>query len=108
MIIHIKINVCNRKQEFKQKKRSGKAALDTSSLCLLFSKGSNDIKKVKKKRSYRAPGPPVIEQRFKGQGFPSVALHSDGRSSCAVMTFDLVDHQEGDQQAQQLRRQEAN
>lgn len=38
---------------------------------------------------------------------PSVALHGDGRSSGAVVASDLVDHQQGDQQAHQLPTQVA-
>lgn len=46
---------------------------------------------------------PVTVQKLKvrGGGFPSVSLHGNVCSSCSVMTFDLMDHQDGDQQAQQ-------
>lgn len=44
--------------------------------------------------------------QFKGRELNSVALHGNGGSSCAVMTFDLMDHENGDQQAHELERQE--
>lgn len=44
------------------------------------------------------------EGKVRGRGVSSVALHGNGCPSGAVMTFDLMDHQEGDEQAQQLDR----
>ncbi|MEQ2227500.1 hypothetical protein ILYODFUR_038257 [Ilyodon furcidens] len=47
----------------------------------------------------------ITEGNIQMRTLTSVSLHGDGRSSNAVVTFDLMDHEEGDEQAQQLEGQ---